>query len=93
AVIQPLNSNYCIGDTVLLGTNIDSSIQYTWFLNDRIIDSSANTKYIFTTPGNYTPTLYTRVTAHGFTCTDSSRIKIQVVGEKPGKANINPTNG
>ncbi|MBX9779533.1 MAG: gliding motility-associated C-terminal domain-containing protein [Chitinophagaceae bacterium] len=93
SVIQPVVNNICIGDTVLLSTDIDSSVQYKWHLNNRIIDSSAITKYVFTTPGNYTPTLYSSITANGFTCTDSTSIKIQVVGEKPGKANINPTNG
>ncbi|MFV7869589.1 hypothetical protein ACNPMP_15080, partial [Enterococcus faecium] len=28
-----------------------------------------------------------------FTCIDSNSIKIQILGEKPGKAVINPTNG
>ena len=92
-VIQPLNSNYCIGDTILLKTDMDSSIQYKWLLNNTLFDSSANTKYIFTTPGNYIPSLYSSITANGFKCTDSTSIKIQVIGEKPGKANINPTNG
>ncbi|WP_212747510.1 hypothetical protein, partial [Pseudoalteromonas ruthenica] len=72
SVIQPVVNNICIGDTVLLSTDIDSSVQYKWHLNNRIIDSSTITKYVFTTPGNYTPTLYSSITANGFTCTDST---------------------
>ncbi|MFX5522433.1 hypothetical protein ABTD78_24495, partial [Acinetobacter baumannii] len=79
-------------DTVLLSTNIDSSINYKWVLNNTIIDSSAKTKYIFTTPGVYTPILFSSITTNGFTCIDSNSIKIQILGEKPGKAVINPTN-
>jgi gliding motility-associated-like protein len=93
ASINTVPTNTCIGDTVELTTNIDSSLHYEWFINNQLVDSVAHTKYAFTMAGNYNPLLQVMNTANGFSCSDTTSTPIIIVAEKPGKASINPTNG
>ncbi|MEN9598751.1 MAG: hypothetical protein RL596_1062, partial [Bacteroidota bacterium] len=93
AYINTVPTNTCIGDTVQLTTNIDSSLHYKWFINNQLVDSVAHTKHAFTIAGNYNPLLQVINTANGFSCSDTISTPIIIVAEKPGKASINPTNG